>query len=225
MTLSLFIPRPSKIIKDMVNWKKLSDKISGEVRLQHFTTSTKLAIARQHCHKLKTIVPTQKVTDLVKVKFVEPNKVSIEFRYYLPAKIDDYFDKLDAFFYSLRSCIDSFFWEINLIFNLGFSRINFKEIREKMNEKYIEKEITNLLYDLRDEPWFKYLNGIRNCLAHHKLSEFATAKDLKLYLPSNPEELDKPGSYSLEKEFEVLPCLETLSINVRVLRKRIWPSY
>lgn len=116
----------------------------------------------------------------------------------------------DAFFFSLRSCIDSFLWEIDLFFNLERKYVN--QIKPRMNEKHKDKEITKLLNSLQGEYWFKYLSYIRNNLAHRKLSKIVTfTEDLKLYLPSGL----KTDSYSREKKFEVLPCLKNLYTNVK----------
>lgn len=68
MTLGLFRTGPRIIIKDMVNWKSLKDKISdSELLDQHFTTSTKLHITRGHFDKLSDIIPNQKATDIMRV--------------------------------------------------------------------------------------------------------------------------------------------------------------
>lgn len=206
----LIITGPRVEIADMINWRILRDKIPhSELLAQHYTTSTKLHLARRHSDKLNELIPTQKATDIMQINL---NERRAEFPPSFLNKSSDYLSELDAFFYSLRSCVDSFLWEIILVFDLELSDANLRRIRERMEKKHKDREMTKLLNNLRDESWFKYLNDIRNYLTHRKLSEIATfSEDLKLYLPSDP----KMSSYSREKKFEVIQCLQNLYVNTK----------
>lgn len=194
----------------MVNWRSMKDKILStkkfqELFYQHYTTTTKLGIAARHFTKLSEIIPNQKATDLLEI-----SKNEVKFDAPTRKKCEDYFGELDGFFYSLRSCIDSFLWEINYTFKLGCLRATF--VRNEMKKKYPKNKITKILNDLSKEPWFKYLNDIRNNIAHYSLSEIVTFKeDFKLYLPENTE----TASYSRKKEFEVIPRLKHLKENTK----------
>jgi len=218
MTLVLYRTRALVQIADMVNWTSLTDKISSsELIVQHYTTSTKLHIAWRHFEKLSEIIPNQRATDLMVIKVEEQNIISSEFPPSFLRKTGDYLSELDAFFYSLRSCIDSFLLQINLIFKLGLSKVYLRDLVNKMNKKYKDKKISKLLRVLEDEPWFNYLKDIRNYLTHRNLSEIATySEDFRLYLPSDP----KTSSYSREKEFEVIPCLRNLYINTKAFLEK-----
>ncbi len=197
-------------IADMVNWKRMKDNIARrkkkrELFFQHYTTSTKLYIAKRHLLRLSKIIPNQKATDILNI-----SKKGVKFDGSFLKKGRDYLDELDGIFYSLRSCVDSFLWEINYTFKLGCSRAT--HVWDEMKKKYPEKRITKMLNNLSKEPWFRYLSDIRNNIAHYTLSEIVTfTEDLKIYLPKNPE----TACYSREKEFEVIPCLKHLWENAK----------
>ena len=197
-------------IAGMVNWKSMKDSIlrrknENELLSQHYTTTTKLDISARHFKKLIRIIPNQKVTDILKI-----SKNGVTFDGFFLRKGRDYLGELDGFFYSLRSCVDSFLWEINYTFKLGCSRAT--SVWDEMKKKYPEKKITKMLNGLSKEPWFKYLCDIRNNLAHYNLSEIVTfTEDFKLYLPTKPE----IAYYSRKKEFEVIPRLKHLLENAK----------
>ena len=205
-----FRTRPLIEIKGMVNWRSMKDKIlstknNQELLFQHYTTTTKLEIAARHFTKLSKKIPNQKVTDVLNI-----NKDQVIFDTFFLKKGGDYLGELDGFFYSLRSCIDSFLWEINYTFKLGCLRAT--HVRNKMKKKHPKKKITKMLNGLSEEPWFKYLNDIRNNLTHYSLSEIVTfTEDFKLYLPEKPV----TASYSRKKEFEVMPRLKHLKENTK----------
>jgi len=208
VTLVSCIVRSLFEIKGMVNWRSLKDRFRSDLRLfiQHLTTSTKLHIAHRYFNKLREIAPT----DLMCARQGKET-ISIELPSSLTSEVEDYFDWIEAYFYTLRSCIDSFLWELNLFFKLGLKQVgNLRKFRESINEKYKDKEITKLLNDLQNKPWFNYLRDVRNYLTHRVLSEVAS-EGSKLYLPSNLETV----SYSKRKEFEVIPCLDNLYINTK----------
>lgn len=214
LSKSSFISRPLVIIAKMVNWKDLTAKISDpELHFQHHVTSTKLYNAKRHCNQLKEIVPTQRATDFERIES-RKHELVLELSISLSIKKLQFYDELEIVFYNLRSCIDSFLWEINLIFKLGCSKA--AQVRDAMNIKYTEKEITKLLNNLQKECWFKYLRETRNNLTHRLLPAVAIAADLKLYLPSmrvtNKSSL---FSYGLEKEYELFPCLDRLVENTQ----------
>jgi len=210
LIVSSYVSRPLVGIAQMVNWKDLTAKISDPKLLsQHCATSTKLFNAKRHRKILKEIIPTQRATDLERIE-VGKHKIIHELPSSLPIKNLQFYDELEFIFYNLRSCIDSFLWEINFIFKLGCSKA--AQVRGAMNKKCEEKEITTLLNNSQKESWFKYLNKIRNNLTHRLLSEVATWEDLKLYLPSMPFTNEpSPFFYSLEKEYELFPCLDRLA--------------
>lgn len=199
-------------IKDTVNFELFKEKILGahnkELLLQHLTTSTKLYGARHHLDKLKELIPNQKSSDIgLKVE-----SGVVKFASRLPKKTVDYLSELDAFLYSLRSCIDSLLWEINLAFKLEFEKVYFSNLMKKMKTEHKDSKITELLYELKLEAWFQYLNDVRNNLTHRRLNEIAIhTEDQKLYLPSNP----KNGSYLRESKFEIFPCIKKLYIDTK----------
>jgi hypothetical protein len=196
----------------MNNWKELMDRISDlRTKVQHLTTSTKLHIAKRHCDKLRNLIPTERAPDLVNIEFDKRDRIIFKPPTSLPSKIEEFYDELEFIFYNLRSSIDSFLWEINLLLNLRHRSTNFRKFLKRLNKEYKNEEITKLLSDLQKESWFEYLSEIRNNLIHRLFSEVAISKDLKLYLPSKP----KSGSFKLEKEFELLPCLDGLLGNVK----------
>lgn len=211
--------RPLFEIKGMVNWNNMKDKILStknnlELLNQHYTTTTKLGIAAHHFTKLSKIIPNQKATDLMKI-----SKNEVEFNDFYKKKCEDYFGELDGFFYSLRSCIDSFLWEINYSFKLGCLRAT--HTWNEMKKKHPKKKITKILNDLNKESWFTYLNYIRNNITHYSLSEIVTfTEDFKLYLPEKPE----TASYSRKKEFEVMPRLNQLLENTKEFLEKGYDS-
>lgn len=207
-----FRTNPRIEIAGMVNWKSMKDSIlrrknENELLNQHYTTTTKLDISARHLEKLIRIIPNQKVTDILKI-----SKNRVTFDGFFLRKGRDYLGELDGFFYSLRSCVDSFLWEINYTFKLGCSRAT--RVWDEMKNKYPEKKITKMLNGLSKKPWFTYLSDIRNNLAHYNLSEIVTfTEDFKLYLPTKPE--IAYYSYSRKKEFEVIPRLKHLLENAK----------
>ncbi|MDH5688659.1 MAG: hypothetical protein OEZ48_12465, partial [Candidatus Bathyarchaeota archaeon] len=54
----------------MSNWIRLSEKIQQDLekRHQHFTTSTKLYIAKLHLDEISGLIPNQKATDLMRLE-------------------------------------------------------------------------------------------------------------------------------------------------------------
>ena len=213
LVASKFITRPLIAISQMENWRKLSARLSDrELFLQHHITSTKLNNAKRHFKALEKLVPNHTAKDLFKIEFGKKKRIS-EIPSSLSEKILQFYDELEFIFYNLRSCIDSFLWEINLIFKLECSKA--AQVRDAMNSKCEEKEIINLLINLQKEEWFMYLSETRNNLTHRLLSEIAIAEDLKLYLPSM-RLTNKPSLffYGLEKEYELFTCLDEVTKNV-----------
>ena len=210
----LFITGPWVHIADMPNWIRLSEKISDlEGRQQHFTTSTKLHVAKLHLDRTSRLIPNQKATDLMELETDDQGHLKAVFDGIYLQRTVDYLGELDAFFYCLRSCIDSFLWQANLFYRLGCSRA--VDVWSAIKQKHMGKKINDLLQDLRHRPWFKYLNDYRNFVTHRKLSEMATyTEDLKLYLPSNPRSESTIESYSREEDFEVVSCIRNLLRNV-----------
>ena len=207
-----FITTPLIQIEGMNNWETLLNRISDhEVTTQHYTTSTKLHSAKRHFVKINRLIPNQKATDLMEIKFDDQGhfKGAAKFADSYLEKAGDYVVELDAFFYSLRSCIDSFLWEINLIFRLKCRKAT--RVIDVMNEKCSDKKTNNILQGLSEESWFRYLNDVRNYVIHRKLNEIAVcAEDFRLYLPKEPEKRYGYSSYSREKEFEVTRCINNL---------------
>ena len=196
----------------MVNWKDLTAKISDpKILKQHYVTSTKLFNAKHHFKILKEIVPTQRAIDLVRIEFGKKKLI-----YEIPSspskKNLQFYDELEFIFYNLRSCIDSFLWEINLLFELRCSKAG--QVIHVMKNKFEEKEITEQLNSLKEKTWFKYLSEIRNNLIHRLLSEVAIDKELLLYLPSRPFTNEpNPTVYNLGTEYELFTCLDELIKN------------
>jgi len=91
----------------MVNWKKLSARLSDPELFQHCITSTKLYNAKRHFKILKGLVPNQTARDLIKIEFGKKKLI-----YEIPSspskKNLQFYDELEFIFYNLRSCIDSF---------------------------------------------------------------------------------------------------------------------
>ena len=201
---------PRVEIASMVHWKTLKNRIvdqSDPLYERHYTTSTKLFITERHFTKISRIIPHQKATDLDLVIISQR-----EFGYgpSFLEKSSNYVSELDGFFYSLRSCIDSFFWEINYIFKLGCSRAT--SVWDTMKAKYPEEKMTRLLNTLNEKDRYIYLNSARNILTHYTLSEIETyTEDPKIYLPRNPETPYR----SEEKGFEVIPQLKFLLKNAK----------
>ena len=215
-----FITTPLIQIEGMNNWKTLLNRISDlEVTTQHYTTSTKLHSAKRHFDKINKLIPNQKATDLMEIKVDDQGhfKGTAKFTDSYLQKAGDYVGELDAFFYSLRSCIDSFLWEINLIFKLECRKAT--RVIDVMNKRCNDKRTNNLLQGLSEESWFKYLNDVRNYVIHRKLNEIAVcAEDFRLYLPKEPE--NGYSSYSREKEFEVIRCAKNLLENTKEFLER-----
>ncbi len=210
--------RPLIKIKGMTNWEIIEQSIREKkiielgILEQHFTTSCKLHTARNHLVKLGKLIPTKRITDLpVEIEVDEQKNVkSIVWHDTWIIKAEKYFEEFDGFFYSLRGCLDSFFWEINLIFKLGLKKITYAEVKKAVKKKHNEKATTKLLEKLENEHWFRYVSEVRNELTHHTLSEFITfTEDLMIYLPSDP----KRNEYLREERYEVLTCLKTLADN------------
>ena len=203
----------------MDNWRMLLSRISdGTFVAQHYTTSTKLYNAQHHFNKLSRLIPNQKVTDLMEIEVDGQNNfVRAKFSDFYLQKAAGYLGELDALFYTLRSCIDSFFWEINLIFKLECERAT--RVIDVMNDKCNDKKTNNLLQGLNEEPWFKYLNDIRNHVTHRKLHEIAAyTEDFMLYLPK--ELKNDHSDFSREKEFEVIPCISNLLENTKIFLEK-----
>lgn len=209
----LFITGPWIKIKDMPNWQRILEKIGEDLekKHQHYTTSTKLHFAEYHYVKITLLIPNRKATDIMKI---DPKIQEAVFDDEYLRKTVAYLSELDALLYTLRSCIDSFLWEINLIFELGCERVT--DIRCLMNIKYNRTKTNKLLKHMSNKSWFKYLNRIRNNLIHRKLSEIATyTENLHLYLPSNPKGEITDKSYSMNEDFEVVSCINKLLNNVK----------
>jgi hypothetical protein len=198
----------------MANWKALLDLISeNEVKTQHYTTSTKLHNAQRHIVMMKKIIPNRKATDLMDIEIDNQGHLKgAKFSNSYLQKAGDYLGELDAFFYTLRSCIDSFLWETNLIFELKCKKAT--RVIDAMNKRCHGKKTNKLLQGLNEETWYKYLNDVRNYVTHKRLHEIAIcAEDSKLYLPKEPE--NGYTSYLREKEFEVITCINNLLGNTR----------
>jgi hypothetical protein len=195
----------------MTNWEIIEqgiieNKITEQgIIEQHYTTSCKLHTAGNHYDKLSRIIPTNKITDLP-AKIVEGHVVYTNFMEF-SKKAEEYFEELDGFIYSIRGCLDSFLWEINIIFNLGLKRISYRDVKNAMKKMHGNKETTKLLEKLENDDWFVYLNDIRNELTHHTLFDiFTFTEDSMMYLPKNPI----GGIYIKEEKYKVLTCLKTL---------------
>lgn len=215
----LFVTSPWIQILHMSNWIRLSEKIQQDLekRHQHFTTSTKLYIAKLHLDEISGLIPNQKATDLMRLEKDDQGHLTAVFDGIYLQRTAKYLSELDAFFYCLRSCIDSFLWEVNLFYKLQCRRAT--KVRYMIEQKHKGRKINDLLQDLWREPWFEYLRDYRNFVTHHKLSEMATyTEDSKLYLPSKPQSaftIERTNeSYSREEDFEVMPCIENLLRNV-----------
>jgi len=217
MVESKFIQRPWIEIKGMVNWRSMKDKILSTKKYpkllhQHYATSTKFYNAKRHFKALKELVSNHIGKDLITIEYDKKKWISK-----IPATLSEnnlqFYDELEFIFYNLRSCIDAFLWEINLIFKLECSKA--AHVRDAMNKKCKENEINNLLTNLQNEEWFIYLSQIRNKFTHRLLFEIATAEDLKLYLPTMSL-TKKPDLffYGAEKEYELFNCLNELTKNV-----------
>lgn len=162
---------------------------------------------------MKKLIPHRKITDLlIDINVDEKGIAEIEYdpEAFLE-KATEYLEHIEGFFYSLRGCLDSFFWELNLVYELGLDIIYRDRIIREMEKKRNSKEITKLLQKLGNQQWFKYLSNVRNELTHHILSELVTyTEDKRIYLPSDP----KKNDYTKNEEFEVLTCLTYLRNNV-----------
>lgn len=201
--------RPWFELKGVNNWKKLLKKLSKfDILSQHYTTSGKLRTASYHFRRLIELVPENTISTLqITIKADEQGRHDVTFPIEHVSKVEEYLRERDGFLYSLRGCLDSFFWEVNLIFNLGLSKISYGEVKQKMKKEYGTRKTTRLLMGLQNEPWFVYLSDVRNELTHHTLSELVTfTEDDKLYLPDDPLK----NTYSRESRYEVPICLKTL---------------
>ena len=191
-----------EIIEQGIREKKITEQGILE---QHFTTSCKLHTAGNHYYKLSRIVPTKRITDLpikiVEGQIVYPNIIEFSI------KAEEYLEELDGFIYSLRGCLDSFLWEFNIIFKLGFKRISYWDVKDAMKKTHGNKETAKLLEKLENDDWFLYLNDLRNELTHHTLFDIsAFTEDLMICLPSNPI----GGIYIKEEKYKILTRLKTL---------------
>jgi len=207
-----FITGPIIQVKGMTNWKTLLDRIDRSdhgVITQHYTTSTKLHNAHRYFEKISILIPNQKATDLMEIEVDNQGHFKrANFTNSYLQKAGDYLGEIDAFFYTLRSCIDSFLWEINLIFKLDCQKAT--RVIKVMNIKCNDKKTNVLLQSLGEETWFKYLNDVRNYVIHRKLHDIAICiENLQLYLPKEPWK-NGYSSYSREQEFEVITCFSNL---------------
>jgi len=198
---------------EIVNWKRLEQKISNAaLRNQHLITGTKFEMAEHLLRTLKSMISTKKITDLIKVSYDEKtNQMKVwDFSYVLP-RVLAFLAEYEMFLYTLRSCIDSFLLEVNLIYDLKIPnhKVTIERIKNKMCRQYKDDELTKHLLDLSDPSqaeWFKYLGDLRNFVAHRICSSIITSTDYKLYLPDN----SRARSISIEKDFEFFTKLSEL---------------
>ena len=202
------ITRPLTEIKRMKNSREFTTRIDdsgkGKLLYQHLATTTKLYTSKRFFNKIRRI-------DIRKF----PNFPSS-----LDGNVLDYYEYIDAFFFNLRSCIDSFLWEINLYFNLGKKKLyggTGKNIDDLMKEKHPDTKITQLLISYQQFGWYKYLNRMRNQITHRYLAELIFSEKDKIYLPPDPTAFDflKPKDFTIEDNYEVIICLENLLKNVK----------
>ena len=216
--MTIFL-RPVIEIKRMGNSREFTTKIvnsgKGELLFQHLATTTKLNASKRFLDKISKI----DITTFLKYKYREGKTHQIELPSSLQDNVLDYYEYLEAFFFNLRSCIDSFLWEVVLYFDLGLKKLyedKRKNIFALMKEKHPDKKITQLLISYRQLEWYKYLNPMRNQITHRYLAELIFSKEDKIHLPPNPIALDfkKPKDFTIEHKYEVIICLENLLENV-----------
>ncbi len=177
---------------------------------QHATTGTKFALAEFHLKNLSKLV-NELIPKLLIVK--SANAFSIDAPRY-PDQLFACLAEYDSFLFSLRGCIDSFLWEVNLAYglNLASHDITSKRITERMNERYKKDDLTKHLITTFNGDWFTYLSRLRNRVAHQINSSFITELKLplpanfSLYLPDDPN-ADKA---SIDKNFELFSKLKEL---------------
>ena len=159
-----------------------------ELKTQHLTTGTKFEIARCHIDKLFSLFPAKKITDLIELSYDEKTNQWTIFVFNLPSYLAC-LSEYDSFLYSLRSCIDSFLLEVNLVYGLKIpsNQVNLTRVRKEMRRQYGKDDLTNHLISSFQSSWFKYLGSLRNFVAHRICSSFITSNDYRLYLPDDPE--------------------------------------
>lgn len=196
----------------MVNWTNLDRKIlSVELRHQHRTTATKFEIARYHLRKLKSRVPTQRVTDLIRLSYDERTNQMKVWAFNLPPVLE-FLAEFDAFLYTLRSCVDSFLWEVNLVYDLKLRRISLTSVTRKMNRYCKNDELTKHLKSLPKAKWFECLGKVRNSITHRLCSAIVTSIDYKFYMPDDPS----ASTPSITKNLELFMILDELLQETKV---------
>jgi hypothetical protein len=192
----------------MAKWKSINQKIiNNELRAQHNTTATKVAIAEYHLRKLISMFPTKRATDLLKLSYDTDTK-RMQISVFGVPQFLEVITPYEYFLYSLRSCVDSFLLEVNRIYDLNIpsSKVNLWRIKKELLRQYSSDELTKHIVVLIQSEWFKYLTKLRNFVAHHTCSSLITSSDYGLYLPDDPD--SSPNT--IKKNFDFFAKLSEL---------------
>jgi hypothetical protein len=197
----------------MVNWKNLEQKISNvKLSNQHMTTSTKLDIAKYHLQRLASMVPSRKITDLIRVSYDEKTN-QMKIWAFDPTPVFAFLAEFEAFLFSLRSSVDSFLLEVNLICKLkipdekvSLSRVKDEMVSQRGRDGDLTKHLLSLYEHDNKGKWFRYLGELRNLITHRICSSIITSVDYRLYLPDKPE----VEPFSIKEDIEFFAKLNEL---------------
>ena len=117
--------------------------------------------------------------------------------------------EIDLFVFELRGSIDVLSILIGFAYNLygntkETTRIDLNEARKALNKDYRNEKMTHLINNLFEQEWFRYLNSLRNRIAHRLPLGLESELSLSglpthLYLPDDPDAL----SSSCEKKLDI----------------------